>query len=220
MSPVATPSHRAVVIEQHLGGGKAGIDFDAQRFRLGCEPAADIAEGDDIVAVIVHQRRHHQIGQTHRAVRRKPIEAVVADLGLDRTVFVSPVRNEPVEADGIDDGAREDVRADLGALLDHDHAGVGRKLFEPDRGREPGGPRADDHHVEFHRVAGRQFVSAHQSSGRRSCSGPMPGIAPRSRVYPRPMAARSLRTGQSGDPHGDEGRSVRGVIPIRKIAPF
>src|SRR3954468_7582824 len=176
--------HRAVVIEQNLAGGKAGIDFNAQRFRFGREPAADIAEGDDIVAVIVHQRRHHQTGQTHRGGGRKPIETVVADLGLDRTVFVSPVRNEPVEADGIDDGAREDVRADLGSLLDHDHAGLGRKLFEPDRGREPGGPRADDHHVEFHCVTGRQFVSAHRSSGRRSCSGPTPGIAPRSRVLP------------------------------------
>ena len=91
--------NRAVVIKQHLGGGKAGIDFDAQRFRLGCEPAADVAEGDDVVAVIVHQRRHHEAGQTHRARGRKPIEAVIADLGLDRRILVSPVRNELVETD-------------------------------------------------------------------------------------------------------------------------
>ena len=85
--------HRAVVIVQHLGGGKARIDFDAQRFRLGGEPAADIAEGDDVVAVIVHQRRHHEIRQTQRARGDKPIEAVVGDLGLDRRVLAAPVRH-------------------------------------------------------------------------------------------------------------------------------
>ena len=51
---------RAVVVEQHFGRGKARIDLDAERFRLGGEPAADVAERDDEVAVVVHQRRHER----------------------------------------------------------------------------------------------------------------------------------------------------------------
>ena len=58
---------RAVGIEQHLGGGKARIDLDAERLRLAREPAAHVAERDDVVAVIVHQRRHHEIRQPQRA---------------------------------------------------------------------------------------------------------------------------------------------------------
>ena len=33
----------------------------------------------------------------------------------------------------------------------------GAELLEPDRGREPGRPGADDHDVELHRLAGGQF---------------------------------------------------------------
>ena len=34
MSPVATPTHRAVVVVENLGGGEARIDLDAQRLGL------------------------------------------------------------------------------------------------------------------------------------------------------------------------------------------
>ena len=53
------------------------------------------------------------------------------------------------------------MRADLGALLDHHDGDVGRELLQPDRGGEPGRAGADDHHVEFHRLAGGQFVFGH-----------------------------------------------------------
>ena len=46
------------------------------------------------------------------------------------------------------------MRADLGALLDHDHAEFRRDLLQPDGGGEPGRPGADDDHVEFHGFAG------------------------------------------------------------------
>ena len=36
--------HGAVTIEQDLGGGKARIDFNPQRFRFARKPAAEIAE--------------------------------------------------------------------------------------------------------------------------------------------------------------------------------
>jgi hypothetical protein len=109
--------------------------------------------------VVAHQWRQHQVRQSQSAHGRQQIEAIVAHLGLDRRVLAPPLREELVEADRIDDGAGQDVRADLGALLDHDHAEVGRELLEPDRGGEPGGPGADDHHVELHRLAGGQLFT-------------------------------------------------------------
>ena len=49
---------RAVLAVEHFGTGETRIDFHAQAFRLLRQPAADIAQRDGIVAVIVHQRRH------------------------------------------------------------------------------------------------------------------------------------------------------------------
>ena len=37
-------AHRAVVVVQHFGRGKARIDFDAEPLRLPPQPAADVAE--------------------------------------------------------------------------------------------------------------------------------------------------------------------------------
>ncbi len=51
---------RAVGVEQHLGSGKAGIDLDPERFRLARKPATNVAERDDVVAVVAHQRRHQR----------------------------------------------------------------------------------------------------------------------------------------------------------------
>src|SRR5262252_8430477 len=138
--------HRATAIEQHFGGGKARVDFNSQRFRLGRQPATDIPERDHVIAVVVHQRRQHDVRQAHGARRRQPIEAVVAHLGLERAILAAPVRDQLVEREGIDHGA----------------GGIGRKLFEPDRRGEPGGSGADDHNVELHRLAGGQFLCAHR----------------------------------------------------------
>ena len=126
--------HRAVVVVEHLGRGKAGIDFDAERLRLRPQPAADIAERADIAVMIVHQRRHGEVRQPDRAGRRGPVEAVVLDLGLQRAIRVfTPIRDQLVERDRIDHGARQDVRADLGTLLHHDNAEIGIELLQPDR---------------------------------------------------------------------------------------
>ena len=55
--------------------------------------------------------------------------------------------------------------ADLGALLDHHDVDVGVDLLQPDGGGEAGGAGADDHDIEFHRLAGGQL-------GHRSLSCP------------------------------------------------
>src|SRR5262249_15420978 len=46
----------AVLAVEHLGGSEARIDLDAKSFGLGGQPAAEVAEADDVVAVVVHLR--------------------------------------------------------------------------------------------------------------------------------------------------------------------
>ena len=68
----------------------------------------------------------------------------------------------------------KDVSSDLGTLLDDDDrdfgAGGGGLLFQADGGRESRRAGADDHHVEVHRLAFRQFgfVRSHRHP-RRMC---------------------------------------------------
>src|SRR5437867_3261955 len=45
-------ANAALVVVEHFRGGKAGVDLDAQRFGLLPEPAAHVAEADDVVAVV------------------------------------------------------------------------------------------------------------------------------------------------------------------------
>ncbi len=110
----------AVLVVEHLAGGKARIDLDAELGRLLAEPDAQRPEADDVVAVIAHQRRHEDGGQPDRAGLGEEIEAVVLHRRLDRRALLLPVGNEAVEALGVDDGAGEDVRADGRALFDDD----------------------------------------------------------------------------------------------------
>ncbi|MCY1244769.1 hypothetical protein D9M72_578660 [compost metagenome] len=118
------------------------------------QPATDIAERDDIVAVIVHQRRHGEVRQADRAGRAEQQELVVLDFGLEGVVgLVAPARQQPVDADGIDDGARQDMRTDFGTLLEHHDRKLRIDLLQPDRSRKASRPRADDHHVELHALA-------------------------------------------------------------------
>ncbi len=49
-----------VVLEQHLRSGEARIDFNAERFGLARQITANLAERDDEIAVIAHQRRHQR----------------------------------------------------------------------------------------------------------------------------------------------------------------
>ena len=159
---------------KHLGGREAGIDFDAERLGLGGEPAADLAERDDEIAVIVHQRRHHDVRQPQRPRGAEPVEAVVRHGRVDRRVFVAPFRQQPVEADRIDHRARENVGADFRALLHDDDGEVGRNLFQADRGRQAGRSCADDHDVELHTFARRQICQGHAGFLKKPC-----GASPR-----------------------------------------
>ncbi len=84
----------AFLVVEHLGGGKARIDLDAEFGRLLAEPAAEVAEAGDVVAVVVHQRRHGEVGQPHLAGGPEIVEAVLGHCGLERRALVLPVGDQ------------------------------------------------------------------------------------------------------------------------------
>ncbi len=94
MSPVATPTTRPSSISSSAAA-KARVDLDSQRLGLGAEPAADVAEGDDEVAVVVHLRRASAGGSPPRAVRYMNRSSVAR--GGQRAPQRLPVRQQLVE---------------------------------------------------------------------------------------------------------------------------
>ena len=150
------------VLDQHLGRREAGIDLDAELFRLAAEIAGDVAERADEIAVVVHELGHEQVGHLHAAGVSQIHELVGGDFRLERPVGIgAPFRQQAVEADGVDHRAGEDVGADLRAFLDHDHGDLrsrlGRLLLEADGGGQACGTRAHDDDVELHRFTGGQI---------------------------------------------------------------
>ena len=146
-------------VVEHLGGGEARVDFDAHLGRLLAQPATEVAEANDVVAVVAHQRRHDEIGDAQGARGAQIVEAVLGDGRLDRRALGFPIGEERGEADRVDDSARQDVRSDLGSLFQHDHgelpAGLGGELLQANRGGKTGRAGPHDHHVEVHRLPRR-----------------------------------------------------------------
>ncbi|EKY09918.1 hypothetical protein HMPREF9120_00196 [Neisseria sp. oral taxon 020 str. F0370] len=145
---------RAVGVVEDFGGGKAGVDFDAEGFGLFGQPAGEQAEADDVVAFVAEAGGG---GQLEGAFFGEEEDAVFADAAADGCAALLPVGDEFVEGFGVENGAGEDVRAHFRAFFDDADADVaavfGGKLFEADGGGESGGARADDEHVVKHAVA-------------------------------------------------------------------
>ena len=149
--------HFALRAGECVHGGEARIDFDAKRFRLLRQPAADIAEARDVIAVIAHQRRENGIRYAQAPSRPEIIKPVGGDGRVERRASRLPVGNEFIERNGIDDRARQNMRAHFGALFQHTDANLAAclhcELFQADRSGETGRPRPHDHHVEIHAFA-------------------------------------------------------------------
>ena len=158
------------LVPDHMAGGHAGIDLDAQRLGLFAQPARHIAQRGDVAAVIVHDRRqqgHGQGGLTHRSQNHEP---VLGDRRLQRGPAFLPVGEQLVQRLRIDHGTGQDMSTDLGRLLQHRDGDVLAVLFRPllqaDGRGQAGGAATDDDDVILHDLAldpgeglgGRQFV--------------------------------------------------------------
>ena len=151
------PLDSSVVVKQHLGRGKARIDFGAQGLGLFRQPAADVAQRNDVVALVVHLPRHGPDRHGKRAFFGQHQEFLGADRAVQRGALVLPVRDQLVQRPGFEHRTREDMRADLGALFQDADAdfpsGFGAQLAQADRRGQTRRSGADDHHVVFHRLS-------------------------------------------------------------------
>ncbi len=186
--------HPAVLVVKHFGGGKSGIDLDPQPFRLPGEPAAEVAQAGDVIAVVVHLRRR---GQTDGVLGGQKDKIIVGRRGEQRGASLLPIRNQLIERARLDDRAGKNMGADFRALLDDADGSLaallGRQLLQTDRSRQTRRAAADHYHVithrlPFHRLGPLQIAhvlcpaydlsqSPRGSQGRNPI-GPWPGAAP------------------------------------------
>ncbi len=128
-------AHHTGVVEQRFLGGEAWIDFHAEVFGLLRQPAAQVAQRDDVVALVVHGLGHEQVGHLDRAARVfEHIDVVAFDFGVQRRAEGFPVGEQLIQRTGFEHRAREDVGAHFRAFLDHADAdlvtGFGGLLLE------------------------------------------------------------------------------------------
>ena len=117
--------------------------------------------------MIVHQRRHQQIGQAQRALGAQHIEAVLGHRRVERRALFLPVGDQFIEGDGVDHRAGQDMGADLRALFQHADRDIGGELLQADGGGEAGRAGAHDHDIIFHRFALNLFHRQFSSKGMR-----------------------------------------------------
>ncbi len=148
ISPVAMPRNRAVVAVEHLRRGEARINLDAEFLRARGKPAARELPSEPMAQpVVVHQRRHHEIRQPERTsfcqhVKKKKKKRSSLAWRLERGGVVGvPVGNQPVETDGVDHRAGEDVGADFGAFSTTTTEMSGESCLSSDGARRLPGPR-------------------------------------------------------------------------------
>ena len=148
---------RAVLAVKHFGGGEARIDLHLQRLGLFRHPAADIAEAHDMVAAVAQRRRHERARHPEGAFPAEKEEPVLRYGRVQRRAALPPVGQQLVQRARIENGPRQDMGADLGALLDQADGkfgpGLSGKLLQADRRRQPCRAAADDDDIELHAFA-------------------------------------------------------------------
>ena len=145
-----------VTLEEHLGRGKTGEHVDAFRFDQAAQPLDELDQRDDVVAVVLEERRGDRQPELRGA--RQKIDVVARSLARQRRPLGLEVGDEVLERGRIEQRAGQHVRARLARLFQN---GDGQRLApllflelrEPERGRHPGGPAADDQHVDFEGLA-------------------------------------------------------------------
>ena len=132
--------HLPVLAVDESRAGHAREDLDAQIFRLPRHPAAHIAHGDDVGAVVRHQRRHGTIGDAHPALGSEEMEIVLALGDSDWRIPLAPVRDERIEPARIEHRAGKDVGANLRAFLQHHQGDWGSSGFSRIAAARPAEP--------------------------------------------------------------------------------
>lgn len=116
---------RALRVVEDLARRKAGIHLDANLLGALRKPLAQLAQADDVVALVAHLRRVRDrdrvfLGQEAHLVGRRGRDVLEAR----RVVFREPVRDQLVQRGRLDHVPGDDVVANLAGLFEEEHAEV------------------------------------------------------------------------------------------------
>src|SRR2546421_436500 len=96
---------------------RSGLGTRQTSLTLCGQPAAELRQRGDAVAVVLHRRRRRD---SDSAVAGQEVDRLLLDRAVEgKLVEPLAVREEPLQRARVDDRAREEVRARLPALLDH-----------------------------------------------------------------------------------------------------
>ena len=149
-------AHGTGLVIEDFHRGKARKYLHAQGFSLIAEPFGQVAQPDDVVAVIMKTGRKQPARRLLGPSLGQEQEFIFGHRNVDGRTLVLPIWQQLIEPNGVHDRARQNMGADFGGLFqDADrHLGstLGGKLLQSDRGRQPRGASTDDDDVVLHRL--------------------------------------------------------------------
>ena len=149
-------AHDAPAVDEQPGGRRLREDRHAERLGLVAEPAAELRQRRDVVAVIDHRRRRRN---AQRTLLRQEQHRLAVHLAVERQLVdaLAPLE-QPLQPARVDHRAREQVRAGRLSLLEHRDRHLAEplrqlgllldQLPEPDRGSQTGRACADDQEAD------------------------------------------------------------------------
>src|SRR5690606_11712950 len=137
------------VFNDVFSGGEARVDFYAQRFGLLAQPAADVTQGNNVVALVVHGLGDHPVRSFYRLFGAgQEINFITFKRHIERGTQLFPVREQLSQGTVFDNGAGQNMGTDFGTFFNqadgHFLAGLFGQLFETTGSRQAGRAAADD----------------------------------------------------------------------------
>ena len=113
-------NHGIIFIDQ-FRSGKSRINFHSKAFGLLSQPAADISQRDNVIAMIAHQAGHGEIGNGETAGFAQEDEFIICHRRFKRmALFIAPAWQECIHTNRVNDSAGNNMSADLCAFFQND----------------------------------------------------------------------------------------------------
>ena len=113
----------AILIDQRFLGGKARIDFNAQVLGLLSQPAAQIAQGDDVVTFVMHGLGDQHMRDLGRfGFAGQHVDVIAGHRGVQRCFQLFPIGEQLLQRTGFKHRTGENVGADFGAFFNNTDA--------------------------------------------------------------------------------------------------